>query len=136
MLKNGIVRVIDFQDARLGAIQYDLVSLLRDSYVNLNSKMTTTLLDYYLEKRKDVGEKPVDREHFDLVYDLQSIQRCLKACGSFASFFNSRQDTRYLKYLRPTLQRVRQALLVFPEYRELHDLFTDRGLFEMETKFT
>ncbi len=136
MLKNGIVRVIDFQDARLGAVQYDLVSLLRDSYVNLNSKMTTTLLDYYLEKRKETGEKPVVREHFDLVYELQSIQRCLKACGSFASFFNTRQDTRYLKYLRPTLQKVRQALLVFPEYRELHDLLADRGLFEMETKFS
>jgi len=136
MLKTGIVRVIDFQDARLGPVQYDLVSLLRDSYVNLNSKMASTLITYYLERRSDVGEPSVDRAQFELIYELQSIQRCLKACGSFTSFFNTRQDTRYLKYLKPTLTRVRQALLVFPEYRELHDLLTDRGVFEMDSKFS
>ena len=35
MLKLGKARIIDFQDARLGPVQYDLVSLLRDSYVNM-----------------------------------------------------------------------------------------------------
>jgi aminoglycoside/choline kinase family phosphotransferase len=136
MIKSGRVRVIDFQDARLGAIQYDLVSLLKDSYVNLNTKMAGQLIDYYLENRVEAGESPVNRSHFDMIYELQSIQRCLKACGSFASFYNTRQDTRYLKYLRGTLQKVRQSLLNFPEYRGTHDLLTDRGLFEMEFKFS
>jgi aminoglycoside/choline kinase family phosphotransferase len=136
MLKTGHARVIDFQDARLGPVQYDLVSLLRDSYVDLNSKMESTLIDYYLECRVSVGETPVHKDEFNLIYELQSIQRCLKACGSFTSFFNTRQDTRYLKYLKSTLTRVRQALLVFPEYRQLHDLLTDRGVFEMDAKFS
>ncbi|MDZ4678622.1 MAG: phosphotransferase [Oligoflexia bacterium] len=132
MIKTGKMRVIDFQDARLGAVQYDLVSLLRDSYVDLNEEVAEGLLNYYLEKRREFIPKPVDREHFDKIYDLQSIQRCLKACGSFASFFNTRNDTRYLKYIRSTLQRVRRALLKFPEHRELLDLLTDQGLFEKD----
>ena len=98
--------------------------------------MAGLLTDYYLAQRREAGAPAVDREHFDRIYELQSIQRCLKASGSFASFFNTRQDTRYLKYLRGTLQRVRQSLLAFPEYRGLHDILTDRGLFEMDFKFS
>ncbi len=49
MIKFDEVRVIDFQDARLGAVQYDLVSLIRDSYVNMNDEMAATLINYYLE---------------------------------------------------------------------------------------
>jgi aminoglycoside/choline kinase family phosphotransferase len=132
MIKTGKMRVIDFQDARLGAVQYDLVSLLRDSYVDLNDDMAASLMDYYLERRKEFIPKAVDREHFDKIYELQSVQRCLKACGSFASFFNTRNDTRYLKYIRSTLQRVRKALLRFPEHRDLLNLLTDQGLFEKD----
>jgi aminoglycoside/choline kinase family phosphotransferase len=136
MLKMGQVRVIDFQDARLGPIQYDLVSLLRDSYVKLDPAIATTLIDYYLEQRKEVGEKTIPREKFDLIFELQSIQRCLKACGSFASFFNTRQDTRYLKYLPETALRVKSSLQIFPEYRKTHDILNDRGVFEIDTKLT
>lgn len=136
MIKTGKIRVIDFQDARLGPVQYDLVSLFRDSYVNLKDELAAQLMNYYLDQRQQFKEPKVNRDRFNLIYDLQSIQRCLKACGSFASFFNARQDTRYLKYIRPTLLRVRQALLVFPEYRDLLDLLTDRGLFEKEIAAT
>ncbi len=132
MIKAGKMRVIDFQDARLGPIQYDLVSLLRDSYVDMSSHVEKKMLDYYLNKRRTLQEPALSREQFDLVYEVQSIQRCLKACGSFASFYNTRQDTRYLKYIRGTLMRVRRSLLVFPEYRDLLDVLTDHGLFEKD----
>lgn len=133
MIKNGRVRVIDFQDARLGAIQYDLVSLLRDSYVNMPDQMQTKLLDYYLAEREKLGGLPkVNRDHFDILFEVQSIQRCLKACGSFASFYNTRNDTRYLKYLKGTLVRVQRALDFFPEYKDLKNLLKTYGLFEKD----
>ncbi|MCC6277288.1 MAG: phosphotransferase [Oligoflexia bacterium] len=134
MIKAGKVRIIDFQDARLGAVQYDLVSLFRDSYVDLQENLAKKLTDYYLLKRKEHIKTPVNRDQFDLIFELQSVQRCLKACGSFASFYNTRQDTRYLKYIRGTLKRVKGALLYFPEYAELTDLLVSRGLFEKEIK--
>jgi aminoglycoside/choline kinase family phosphotransferase len=122
MLKFGKARIIDFQDARLGPVQYDLVSLLKDSYVNWNDEMSQELLNYYLEKRKSYILKPLDPEHFRNNYERQSLQRCFKACGSFASFYNLRQDTRYLKYLSPTIKRIHASLEFFPEYAAFSEI--------------
>ncbi|MBK9293827.1 MAG: phosphotransferase [Oligoflexia bacterium] len=132
MIKAGTTRVIDFQDARLGPIQYDLVSLLRDSYVNLDDKVSKKLLDYYLDLRKSYKQSTINKDNFDLIYELQTIQRCFKACGSFASFYNTRADKRYLKYIGSTLTRVKKSLLQFNEYKALTDLFNSYGIFEKE----
>jgi N-acetylmuramate 1-kinase len=134
MLKHGKVRVIDFQDARLGTIQYDMVSLLRDSYVALNDASSDHLIKYYLGKRKELegkyGLSPLSRDEFDRVYEVQSIQRCFKACGSFSSFYNNRNDTRYLKYIHPTMQTVKRSLEPQREYAAFYQILNDHGLFE------
>ena len=134
MLKFGKARIIDFQDARLGAVQYDLVSLLRDSYVNMEEPMAQELIRYYLDGRKIAveghGIAEPSMEHFMRIYEIQTIQRSFKACGSFASFYNLRNDTRYLKYLPQTLQTVRKALSQFEEYKSFFDILTDRGVFD------
>ncbi|QDK39437.1 hypothetical protein DOE51_18460 [Bdellovibrio sp. NC01] len=130
MIKLDQMTVIDFQDARLGPIQYDLVSLMRDSYVDMNDSMAKTLIDYYLDQSKQYLPKDFSREHFDRIYELQSIQRCFKACGSFASFYHLRQDKRYLKYLSGTLRRVMKAINEFPEYKMFADVLIDSGALE------
>jgi aminoglycoside/choline kinase family phosphotransferase len=138
MLKLGRARIIDFQDARLGSIQYDLVSLLRDSYVNMEDDMARELITYYLEQRREFAKGLGSRhsledpslDHFNYIFEIQTIQRCFKACGSFASFKNLRDDTRYLKYLAPTLQRVKTSLSRFPEFKPFQDVLNDNGLFE------
>lgn len=130
MIKLDEMTVIDFQDARLGPVQYDLVSLLKDSYVDLNEATSNTLIEYYLDAAKGEGFAPVSRAQFDVIYELQSVQRCFKACGSFASFFNMRADRRYLKYLSGTLRRVMKSLSHFPEYKLLSDVLIDSGAME------
>ncbi len=134
MLKLGKMRVIDFQDARMGAIQYDLVSLLRDSYVDMEAGVENQLIDYYLAGRAQYFKNnklgKLSRAEFDHVYEIQTIQRCFKACGSFSSFYNLRQDTRYLKYIHNTLTRVRASLEKFNEYKLFFDVLNDNGLFE------
>jgi hypothetical protein len=130
MIKFDEMRVIDFQDARLGPMQYDLVSLLRDSYVNMSDQVAATLLNEYVDRAKEFLPKNFSREHFDHIYELQTIQRCFKACGSFASFYNQRKDTRYLKYLSHTLRRVLKSLGDFPEYKPFADLLIDSGSLE------
>ncbi|MGE5086546.1 MAG: aminoglycoside phosphotransferase family protein [Bacillota bacterium] len=130
MIKLDKVHVIDFQDARLGPIQYDLVSLMRDSYVDMSDEMANTLINYYLDHAKAFLPKDFSREHFDRMYELQSIQRCFKACGSFASFFHQREDRRYLKYLSGTLRRVIKAVNEFPEYKVFGDILIDSGALE------
>jgi aminoglycoside/choline kinase family phosphotransferase len=130
MMKLDEMTVIDFQDARMGPVQYDLVSLLKDSYVDIHDQTASVLLDYYLDAAKAEGFTPVSRAQFDVIYELQSVQRCFKACGSFASFFNMRQDRRYLKYLSGTLRRVMKSLSHFPEYKILSDVLIDSGAME------
>lgn len=111
MLKHGRVRVIDFQDARLGPIQYDLVSLVHDSYVALSPASIARIKQDYVDKARAAGPAGVIRPDFDEIFHLQLIQRCFKACGSFASFLNARNDTRYLKYLKPTVNLVARELV-------------------------
>ena len=130
MLKRDQMRVIDFQDARMGPMQYDLVSLLRDSYVNLSPAMEQILLHDYLNKAREFLPKGFSREQFDYIYEIQTIQRCFKACGSFASFFNQRKDTRYLKYIAHTLWRVEKSLEEFPQYKLFSDLLKSSGSLE------
>ncbi len=128
MIKLDQVRVIDFQDARGGPIQYDLVSLLRDSYVGMSDQMITELAaDFWNVAKKKVG-KDLSMERFQLIFELQTVQRCMKACGSFASFWIQRQDTRYLKYIFPTLKRVQRSLSHFPEYKDFALFLIDSGL--------
>lgn len=132
MIKLGKIRVIDFQDARMGPIQYDLVSLLKDSYVQIGDAMARSLLDYYFLLRLETQPQPLSRDLFRETYEIQTIQRCFKACGSFASFMNTRQDTRYLKYISHTLNHVRGSLFLFPKYEGFLNFLTDQGLFEMD----
>jgi aminoglycoside/choline kinase family phosphotransferase len=131
MIHRDKVCVIDFQDARMGPVQYDLVSLLKDSYVDINDSYAQTLMNYYLDHSNVKKTKNYNSEKFMKIYELQSLQRCFKACGSFASFMNTRQDRRYLKYLKPTLRRVLNSLEAFPEYKLLHRLLIDSGALEM-----
>ncbi len=129
MVKFDKMFVIDFQDARLGPVQYDLVSLIKDSYVDIQDEYGQKILNYYFERAKEFKET-FDQEHFNHIYELQSIQRCFKACGSFASFFHQREDRRYLKYLTPTLKRVIKSLSGFPEFKTFKNVLIDSGALE------
>lgn len=130
MIKLGKMRVIDFQDARMGPVQYDLVSLLKDSYVDLNPNISEKLLKYYMDKRAKVFKPIDDLSHFNYIYEIQSIQRCFKACGSFSSFYVSRKDTRYLKYIHGTLLKVKSSLEKNPKYKNFLNILDDHKVFD------
>ena len=66
--------MIDFQDARMGPCQYDLASLLRDSYYQLDEKQIHALTRYYLKRMKEEGHEIVDVAQFDRLFDLMAVQ--------------------------------------------------------------
>jgi aminoglycoside/choline kinase family phosphotransferase len=110
MCDQGHLILIDFQDARMGPCQYDLVSLLKDSYVNIEDTLVEELIDYYiLLKEKEEGQK-VDRERFRDIFDKMSIQRNLKAVGTFAYQSVKKNNNRYEGFINPALGYVRKAL--------------------------
>lgn len=136
MIKLDQVRIIDFQDARLGPVQYDLVSLFKDSYVDMGEDYAQELMQYYLTHSKISRTDSFSSDQFHEIYELQSLQRCFKACGSFASFMNMRQDRRYLKYLVPTLKKVIKSLTHFPQYSLITNLLLDSGALEKNYETT
>lgn len=129
MVFQNKVRVIDFQDARLGVVQYDLCSLLRDAYVPVPEGLEKELLDYYLSRAKADYNIEWNREQFDYLYEVQSIQRLFKAVGSFASFWMLRKDQRYLKYIPNTLNRVKVSLEKISEFPVLKSCLEDSGAY-------
>ena len=106
--------VIDFQDARMGAPQYDLVSLLEDCYYQLSERNKEKLLLKYIE-----SFPTLDFERFHFIYDLMAIQRIYKAVGSFSYIYFTKSDKRYLKYIGYGMEKIKSILMKYPEYSEL-----------------
>ncbi len=119
---SGRFVMIDFQDARMGPPQYDLASLLRDSYYQLDEAQIQALTRYYLEQMKRRGAPIHDVARFDRLFDLMAVQRNFKAIGSFASFLNRRGNPAYLKFIGNTFENIRRNLLKYPEFSRLREV--------------
>jgi hypothetical protein len=114
----GLV-VIDFQDALLGPRQYDLVALLRDSYVELPPTFVDTMLRRYVEGLgQRTGERP-DFEPFRKTFDLITVQRKLKDGGRFEYIDRVKKNPSFLPSVPASFRYVAQALERLPEYRPL-----------------
>ena len=109
MIHNGKLRVIDFQDARMGPCQYDLASLLKDSYIVIEESVRKELLEYYIECMQRDGRK-IKRDPFYKIFDWMSVQRNLKAIGTFAYQSKILGNDRYLQYVEPTLEYIKKTL--------------------------
>lgn len=110
MVTDAGLGVIDFQDARLGLLQYDLVSLLEDSYVGLPRDVVNELKKYYIHKAATRRGEPFDEDEFENIYRLMTIQRSLKAAGSFAFLDCVKKKDRYLVNLPGALGRAYSAM--------------------------
>ena len=113
MLHGGRLYIIDFQDARMGPDTYDLVSLLRDSYVDFTDVEVDDLIAYFLALRK------LDGADFRRRFDLMSLQRNLKALGTFGFQTTSRRNPVYIQYIPRTLRHVRTNLERYPRFARL-----------------
>jgi aminoglycoside/choline kinase family phosphotransferase len=102
---------IDFQDARMGPPHYDLASLLRDSYVDLDE-------DFVAERAEEFRQRAVPgeaRDTFQRRFELMSIQRNLKALGTFGYQGTVKLSRVYLPYIPRTLESARRNLARYPE---------------------
>ena len=110
MFDQGRLILIDFQDARMGPCQYDLVSLLRDSYVQIDDTLAEELMDFYIQLKEKEDGQEVNREKFGRIFNEMSIQRNLKAIGTFAYQSVKKNNNRYKSSIIPTLGYVRKTL--------------------------
>lgn len=122
MVVGSALGIVDFQDARMGPCQYDLASLLRDSYTVVERGLRREMLDYYIGGSAAMGIQWHDREEFIRRFDLMSLQRNLKACGTFGYMAVARGDERYTRYLEPTGAYVRDVAPRFPFMKECMEI--------------
>jgi len=123
MLHEGDLYIIDFQDARMGPDTYDLVSLLRDSYVDFTEAQVDELIAFFLALREGREPTQTDPADFRRRFDVMALQRNLKALGTFGYQATSRQNPVYIQYIPRTLTYARANLLRYPRFARLRELF-------------
>jgi aminoglycoside/choline kinase family phosphotransferase len=124
MLHDGSLYIIDFQDARMGPDTYDLVSLLRDSYVDLTPQHVDELIAFFLAVKGQDGASlsASSAAEFRRRFDLMALQRNLKALGTFGYMTTSRNNTVYIQYIPRTVAYVKANLAKYPRFERLQSL--------------
>jgi aminoglycoside/choline kinase family phosphotransferase len=118
MLRDDRLYIIDFQDARMGPDTYDLVSLLRDSYVDLPEQSVEELIAYFLALQGRATDDAAFRRRFDLM----ALQRNFKALGTFGYQTTARRNPVYIQYIPRTLRHARENLHKYERFSRLRKL--------------
>ena len=102
------LRILDFQDARMGNIFYDLASLLRDSYVTLPEDTVEDLrYGWRHAATAELRGAAGDPGAFAWRFDLSALQRNVKAIGTFGNQAHNRGKRIYLRFIPPTVAHLR-----------------------------
>src|SRR6266481_532788 len=122
------IRIVDHQDARMGPASYDLVSLLMDRQAeppSLAAVRSHRL--YFLEARRRQGLPGLDPDDFSKEFRLMTIQRGLKAVGTFSyQTAVCGRGAFYEKHIRPTFQIVFKAAEWLQRFPVLRRMITER----------
>lgn len=113
--------VIDFQDARLGPISYDLASLLKDVYLVWDEAFRLDLcIDYWEKARRAKLPVPATFDDFYRDFELMGVYRHLRTLGTFARLAHRDGKPAYIDHMPLTLEYLRATAV---RYSELHPLY-------------
>lgn len=116
--------IIDFQDAMYGPFTYDLVSLLKDCYVQWPRDKTLSWLDYFYNNLSIPHDWSFDT--FIKGFDLCGLQRHLKVLGIFSRLYLRDNKAAYLNDLPLTLHYVLEGLQNVPELHAFRIFMMDK----------
>lgn len=125
LLDKDRIGVIDFQDAMVGPLTYDLISLIKDCYISWNETKVLRWQKFFYQQLQVMHSLPIP-QHFNRWCDWTSLQRHLKVLGIFSRLKLRDNKPRYLNDITRVLQYV---LRVTKKYPELSDF--DEGLIGM-----
>jgi N-acetylmuramate 1-kinase len=121
VLDDNLPGVIDFQDAVIGPITYDLVSLLRDCYIAWPQQQVESWTSQYYQKLLQTGLIACDLPNFMRWFNLMGLQRHLKAIGIFSRLHLRDGKSGYLNDIPRTLGYVVAQSRSFPELSGFND---------------
>jgi aminoglycoside/choline kinase family phosphotransferase len=115
--------IIDFQDAVYGPISYDMVSLLKDAYIEWDEDLALDWLVRYWElARKEGLPVHADFGEFFRDYEWMGVQRHIKVLGIFARLYHRDGKDGYLKDLPLVARYLRKACERYSELAPLRKL--------------
>jgi hypothetical protein len=121
--------VIDFQDAVIGPITYDAVSLLKDCYLKWPREQIMPLFTQFcnqLTQQQQLAE--FDQTQWQRWFDLTGLQRHIKAAGIFARLHHRDNKSHYLEDLPLTLQYIVETSQQYKEFSFVEKLVNERVL--------
>ena len=121
--QNNSLGIIDFQDAVIGAYTYDLVSLVRDAYIDENEDwVNQKIQEFYHLKSLNIGI-----EKFTEQTNVMGIQRHLKVLGIFIRLYQRDGKNRYLANIPKVMNDLLQELIWLNKYsnHEIYGNFLD-----------
>ncbi len=107
--------IIDFQDAVVGPITYDVVSLLRDCYIRWPEARVLAWLEAYYQQLFAAEWVQVDFAQFRRWFDLMGLQRHLKAVGIFSRLDLRDNKSGYLADIPRTMGYITDICSLYPE---------------------
>ncbi len=114
--------IIDYQDAVLGPITYDLVSLLRDCYISWPSEKVGEMIhSFYMQLVENNMLTNIDEKIFIKWFDLMGIQRHLKAIGIFSRLHIRDHKPNYLQDIPRTLEYIQSVASYYLETNKLSE---------------
>lgn len=129
MLTDGQTGVIDYQDAVLGPITYDLVSLLRDCYIAWPEQQVTRWALSFHKVAVSAGTiPPMDEKSFLRWFDLTGLQRHIKVLGIFSRLNHRDGKNAYLNDLPLVLSYILTVGARHPETSQLVEWLRSAGI--------
>ena len=115
------IAIIDYQDAMSGAVTYDLVSLLKDCYIEFEEGEINKLALYFRDKKGlDIGD-----EEFIKWFDFMGLQRHIKVLGIFSRLYIRDKKKEYLKDIPLVLKYVFDTAKKYEETKGLTKLLKE-----------
>lgn len=112
--------ILDFQDAVKGPLSYDLVSVLRDAYIEWPEDQTVDWAIRYWEQARQAGlGVPADPSDFYRQFDYMGLQRHLKILGIFARLFHRDGKRDYVNSVPLVLAYVRSVATRYIAFKPL-----------------
>ncbi|MBB71121.1 MAG: aminoglycoside phosphotransferase [Legionellales bacterium] len=136
VLADGRLGVLDFQDAVIGPVSYDLVSLLKDCYIAWPRTKVEAWVKVYYDKALNAGILTgVDFDEFLRWFDWVGIQRHIKVLGIFSRLHLRDGKPGYLEDIPLVMNYLLDGLQRFPELAPFYQLLQQEVLPAYQQEF-
>ena len=118
--------IIDYQDAVIGPVTYDLVSLLKDCYVTWNDGLVEDMMESFFTRMKSSTINNIS--DFRYWFEITGLQRHIKAIGIFCRLNYRDGKNNYLSDIPRTYKYMERVLNKYKELSALNEILSNLNI--------